>query len=121
MNVLYFTDRVLSSKAIALVEFDIDSIRQIVAARHAPLPGLWLADPDQYECNGRILRDSTTPRLLGYSHDSKTLYVTDGCNSCAHELEVDLKTLTAGRLLAFAGKNSIRPELLEKLAAACEV
>lgn len=119
MNVLRFKDHPLSSKAEQLVQFDVDSIRQVVAARHGQAPQFWLADPDQYERNGRLLRDSSTPRLLAYAADSRTVYVTDGCNSCVHEVGVDLKTLSADQLLRFAERNKIPFELLENLAAHC--
>ena len=119
MKVHHLTDRPLSSKAGDLIQFDVDSIRQVVAARHGKQPELWLADPDQYEQNGRILRDSTTPRLLAYSRESRTLYVTDGCNSCTHQLDVNLTALTADELLLFAEKNKISSEMLKTLAAHC--
>jgi hypothetical protein len=116
MKILHLTERELSPKAAELMEFDMDSIRQVVAAAHGqPQPEVWLSDPDQYERNGRILRDSTTPRLLAYSPKSRTLYVTDGCNSCSHKLEADLNILTADQLQLFAEKVGISLELLRKL------
>lgn len=117
MKVLHFRKRSLSSRAGELIQFDVGSIRQVVAARQGRLPDLWLADPDQYEVNGRILRDSTSPRLLAYSTENKTLYVTDGCNACAHRLEGSLSEWTADQLRGFAEQTGIRLELLEKLAA----
>lgn len=93
----------------------MDSIRQVVAAAHGQQPELWLTDPDQYEINGRILRDSATPRLLAYSTAGKTLYVTDGCNSCSHKLEADLGALPADQLQLFAERTGIRLDLLKKL------
>lgn len=116
-NLLPLTERTLSSKAQQLVQFDVDSIRQVVAARHGKPPELWLADPDQYERNGRLLRDSTSPRLLAYSPETRTLYVTDGCNSCAHELDVNLQALNAEQRQEFAEKNKIPLAMLERLAA----
>ena len=114
---LHFTERVLSSKAEALVQFDTDSIRQVALARSGKLPELWLVDPDLYESGGRILRDSTTARLLAYSSETQTLYVTDGCNSCTHA-GIDLAALNATQIQDFSRQHSLRPELLEKLAAA---
>ena len=111
MKILHLTERTLSPKAAELVEFDMDSIRRVVAARHGQQPEVWLADPDQYERDGRIQRDSTTPRLLAYSADSRTLYVTDGCNSCSHHLEVDLKSLGPGQLQSFSEEAGIPLEL----------
>ena len=118
MKVLHATDQPLSIKASELIQFDMDSIRQLIASRHGKVPEVWLADPEQYERGGRLLRDSTTPRLLAYAPESRTLYVTDGCNSCCHELFVDIKTLTAVQLREFAEKNGVRADLLERLSTA---
>jgi len=115
MTLLHLTERSLSPKAIELMEFDMDSIRQVVAAEHNQQPELWLSDPDQYERDGRILRDSATPRLLAYSPQNKTLYVTDGCNSCSHQLEADLNRLTADQLQVLSEKTGIRLEFLRTL------
>lgn len=119
MNLLYLKDRDLSSKASELVRFDMDSIRQVVAAHHAKDPEVWMADPDQYERNGRILRDSSTPRLLAYSTASRRLYVTDGCNTCAHDVVAELMSLNTDQLHQFADRNKIPFELLQRLAAHC--
>ena len=117
MKFLQFTKRDLSSKATDLVQFDMESLKQVAMAKTGVAPDLWLTDPDLYEKDGRVLRDSPTPRLLAYSAQTHTLYVTDGCNSCAHELAVDLPTLGAREREDFSKKNNIRPELLETLAA----
>jgi len=115
MKVAYFTDQTLSSKATDLIQFDVDSLRQVVAGEHGQEPTIWLANPDQYERDGRILRDSTSPRLLAYSRKDKTLYVTDGCNSCAHHLIDELQKLTAEQRRVFSKESSIRLDLIEKL------
>ena len=112
---LYLTERHLSTKADELVQFDMDSIQRVIASRHGEQPKLWLADPDQYERDGRILRDSTTPRLLAYTPNSKTIYVTDGCNSCSHELEADPKALGRDQLERFAEGTGIPIRFLTKL------
>jgi hypothetical protein len=117
MKLLHFTQRTLSPKADDLIQFDIDSIRQVAGAKGGTSPDVWLADPDLYEKNGRVLRDSSTPRLLAYSPHTKTLYATDGCNSCTHVLPGDLSSLSEVALREIASKNNIRIELLEKLAA----
>jgi hypothetical protein len=119
MRILQLRECHLSDRAAQLVQFDMDSIRQIVAAGHGESPEVWLADPDQYEHGGRVLRDSPTPRLLAYAADSRMLYVTDGCNSCAHQLPVDLPALGPAQLLSFAERNSIGLKLLERLAQEC--
>jgi len=74
-------DRDVAPKAQELIDFDMDSIRLIAKAEQVRPPELWLANPDQYEDTGRILRDSTSPRLLAYSPERKVLFATDGCNS----------------------------------------
>jgi len=117
MKVFNLTERSLSPKADELVRFDMDSIRQVIAAQHAVQPEFWLADPDQYERNGRILRDSTSPRLIAYTPGTKTIYVTDGCNSCSHAIEAEPGELTADQLQDLASKTGIRLELLRELAA----
>ena len=55
MRFLRLTDRPLSSKAEALIQFDMDSLRQVAQAKTGVLPELWLADPDLYEKDGRVL------------------------------------------------------------------
>jgi len=116
MKILQLRECHLSDKAGQLLQFDMDSIRQVVAAGHDEVPDIWVADPDQYERNGRILRDSPTPRLLAYAPGSKTLYVTDGCNSCAHKLPIDLTALDPSQLQGFAERNNIGLRLLERMA-----
>jgi hypothetical protein len=97
----------------------MDSIRQMASSGHRRPPDLWLVDPDLYEREGRILRDSTTPRLVAYSSESRMLYASDGCNACAQELSVDLASLDAGQIKDFSERSSVRKELLERLASAC--
>jgi hypothetical protein len=74
---------------------------------------VWLADPDQYEKNGRLLRDSEAPRMLAYSTTDHILYATDGCNSCTRQ--VRLEALQADDLEQFAEHNEFRIELLRHL------
>jgi len=116
MQVFYLTESPLSTRAEDLVQFDVDSIRQAAAGEHSAPPTLYLANPEQYERNGRILRDSTSPRLLGYSPVDHVLYANDGCNSCTHRLPADLKALDKDQLRAFAAINKIPENLLEKIA-----
>lgn len=71
----------MSAKAMDLVEFDMASIRLLT---HGKEPSVWLVSTDQYEKNGRVLRDSTSPRLLAYFPDTGMVYANDGCNSCTH-------------------------------------
>jgi len=102
MNFLHY--RKLSQNASDLIQFDSDSIRQIVSAEHGAMPDVWLVDPDAYEKNGRILRDSESPRMLAYSTQDHTLYLTDGCNSCSRQVPLSSSDLP-----------DVRPELVEKL------
>jgi hypothetical protein len=101
----FLRQRELSAAASDLVEFDADSIRRLGS------PDVWLADPDAYEKNGRVLRDAETPRMLAYSTKAHVLWATDGCNTCTHQ--VDLKTVPS--LEDFAGENGLRTELVKHL------
>ena len=76
----------LSPFGFELVRFDADSIRQIAKPDE---PDFWVADPDQYERNGRVLRDSESSRMLAYSSGRQILYATDGCNACARHVPAD--------------------------------
>lgn len=115
MNFVNLSDRVLSARAQDLVDFDRDSIRQVIAGNHARQPTIWVADAELYEFNGRILRDSTSPRLLAYSPDDQILYATDGCNACIHRLATDLKNLDDGQIQALVDGSKIRRELVLQL------
>jgi len=117
MRLYRMNDRDVAPKAQELIDFDMDSIRLIAKAEQVRPPELWLANPDQYEDTGRILRDSTSPRLLAYSPERKVLFATDGCNSCAHFLTADLGELDAGALTAFANESKIEPKLLARMVA----
>jgi hypothetical protein len=112
----YFYDRRLSEAAEDLVHFDRDSIRQVIAAVRGAEPDIWLADPDAYEKDGRVFRDSPSSRLLAYSRGEKTLYLSDGCNACTRRLGVPLETLSDSELQTFAEDNALRRDLLERLA-----
>jgi hypothetical protein len=81
--VKFLRPRQLSGTASELVQFDADSIRQIARPNE---PDFWVADPDKYERNGRVLRDSESPRMLAYSSKAEVLYATDGCNACATQV-----------------------------------
>jgi len=113
----WFHNRKLSSTATDLVQFDAHSIGQVVSADGGSSPDVWLVDPDQYERNGRLLRDSESPRMLAYSTKDQILYATDGCNSCARHVPAELQTLSPDELYSFAGKNELRLELLEYLVS----
>jgi hypothetical protein len=111
----FFRERKLSQAASDLIQFDADSIRQVVSAQHLANPDVWLVDPDAYEKNGRVLRDSESPRLLAYSTKDQVLFATDGCNSCTRRVRTNLAALPSSELKEFAEHNAIRHELLERL------
>jgi hypothetical protein len=111
----YFTSSPLSVAAEDLVRFDMDSIRQMVAAEHGSEPDVWLADPAGYERSGRVLRDSPQSRLLAYSRSDKRIYASDGCNACTRRLQVALESLTDSEIQTFAEDNDLRLDLLERL------
>jgi len=108
-------DREITPKTQELVDFDMDSIRQIAVSEKLKAPQLWLANPGQYESQGRILRDSTSPRMLAYLTERNVLLVTDGCNSCVHFLKLDLKEMDAEALKVFSAESHIAPELLGRM------
>jgi hypothetical protein len=107
----YLRERPLSPAADDLIQFDADSIRRLGGN-----PDVWLADPDQYEKNGRVLRDSESSRMLAYSTKDRILYATDGCNSCVRELPAKIEDLSADALKQFAEDNDLPLELLQRLA-----
>jgi hypothetical protein len=108
----YLREPKLSSAANELIEFDADSIRRLGGN-----PDVWLVDPDQYEKNGRLLRDSESHRMVAYSTRNQVLYATDGCNSCIRAVPARLETLQTEALETFAKDNEIHSELLQRLVA----
>ena len=94
-----------------LIEFDVDSIRRLGGE-----PDVWLADPDQYEKNGRALRDSDSPRMLAYSRKDNVLYATDGCNTCTRQLPAGIESLPGSDLSRFADESEFRLDLLTEIA-----
>src|SRR2546427_2215435 len=103
----FYRKRALSTTASNLVEFDADSIRQVVSAQRRVNPDVWLADPDAYEQNGRVLRDSETPRMLAYSTKDHVLYATDGCNTCSRHLGTRLEMVPSDELKTFSQDNGL--------------
>jgi len=112
----FLRERTLSQRASELIQFDADSIRQVISSEGSSNPDVWLVDPDSYEKNGRLLRDSESPRMLAYSRRDRVLYATDGCNSCTRRVPAGLETLRQEELKRFAEENELRQELLEELA-----
>ena len=112
----YFRKHEFSPAASNLVRFDADSIRQAASADGCALD-VWLVDPEEYERNGRVFRDSESPRMLAYSTHDQILYATDGCNTCARHLPAKLQSLRSSELRSFAHDNELRVDLLEYLAS----
>jgi hypothetical protein len=105
MKLHYLYSRTLSAGAIELIDFDVASIRQVAAGQRAAAPEIWIVDPDQYEKDGRILRDSPTYRLIAYSAGNRILYASDGCNACSRPVG-DLREL-----------QDFPPALIQRLAS----
>src|SRR5215510_3557639 len=94
----------------------MDSIRHVVSAQKDREPDVWLADPDSYEKDGRVLRDSPSSRLLAYSRLDNVIYATDGCNACTRRLAIPLESISDSELQTFAEDHYFRVDLLERLA-----
>jgi hypothetical protein len=109
-------NKTLSSKALDLLHFDRDSILQAVAGRGGAQPTVFVADPERYEHNGRLLRDSETPRLVAYAPDDNTLYANDGCNSCTHVLQMRMKDLDESKAAELSRTARIPEELVKAIA-----
>ena len=93
MQIHYTKDLELHDEARALVDFDMESIRQMISAQHDPEPTGWVAAPEGYQQDGHILRDSDSIRLIAYVANSGTVYATDGCNSCRHNNRIEKSTI----------------------------
>lgn len=86
-----------------------------MAAERGADPELWLADPSGYQEDGHLLRDSAAIRLIAYSIERRTIYATDGCNSCRQELDTPLDTYPIETLRTVAEHTQLPIALLEKL------
>ncbi len=116
MQVHYTDDRKLQDPAKELVDFDVGSLLQVVAAEHKPEPEFWLAEPGGYEDQGHVLRDSGATRLMAYSREPRIIYATDGCNSCRHILETSLDGCGPAELEEVSSYTQLPLEMLEHLA-----
>jgi hypothetical protein len=105
MELNYLRPRTLSAEAAELIQFDVASLKQVVAGRRGDTPDTWIVDPDQYEKDGRVLRDSPTYRLVAYSSKDHVLYASDGCNACSREMT------------DFRNVSDIPSDLLDRLAS----
>lgn len=97
-TVLYTRPADLSPDSDRLIQFDMDSIHQMIRADRENEPDIWVVEPNGYESNGHPLRDSESIRLIGYVADSGTIYATDGCNSCRHRPEKRIEDLDSVEL-----------------------
>jgi hypothetical protein len=116
MQVQYTDDRELQGPAQELVDFDVHSLLQLVAAERNPEPEFWLADPDGYEHEGHVLRDSSATRLMAYSREARIVYATDGCNACRHVLETALDGCAPDELKKVSTYTRLPFEMLERVA-----
>ena len=112
MQIYYASEESLSEKAKELVEFDMSSIRQLVAAERGEAPELWLVAPEGYQTKGHPLRDSESTRLIAYSKHSRVVYGTDGCNACRHALNTPLETNNDEDLAALSEQTQLPQSLL---------
>lgn len=106
----------LNEPARALVEFDMASIRQVVAARRDPEPGVWILEPAGYQKDGHPLRDNETVRLIAYVAASRSIYATDGCNSCRHAPDVRIETAAPEDLARLSARTQLPGPMLALLA-----
>jgi len=116
VEIHYSSKDVLSKAAERLVEFDADSLRQLVAAEGAAEPEVWLADPEGYQEGDHTKRDSESIRLVGYSTDAQIVYATDGCNACRHRLDARLEMFPEEELNRLSEHTQLPRHLLERLA-----
>ena len=116
METYYSSDEALSERALQLVEFDVGSIRQAVAAERGDPPDVCLVAPNGYQTNGHPLRDSDSIRLIAYSKNSRVVYGTDGCNTCRHVLDKPLEAFTDDEREALSERTQLPPSLLHALA-----
>ncbi len=105
----------LNEPSRALVDFDMASIRQVVAARRDPEPAVWILEPAGYQKDGHPLRDSETVRLIAYVA-SGTIYATDGCNACRHAPDVRIETAGPEDLARLSARTQLPGPMLALLA-----
>ncbi len=116
MKIYYTSEDHLSEAANELIEFDVGSIRRVVAADGGDEPDLWLVAPGGYQTNGHPQRDSESIRLIAYSKLSGIVYATDGCNACRHVLDTSLETTRDEKLITLSEQTQLPHTLLQALA-----
>jgi hypothetical protein len=115
VNIEWLGDVTLSPKARDLVDFDIASIRQVIAGKRGSEPDVWVVSAADYEQGGRILRDTPHTRLIAYAAKDHMLYGTDGCNSCAKAVDLAAAGMTSETLDACSAETGVPRPLLERL------
>ncbi len=116
MKVHYTTEQELHDEARRLVDFDVQSLLQMVAAERRSEPELWLAEPTGYEEDGHPLRDSASTRLIAYSIENRIVYATDGCNACRHVLDDPLEICQPSDLVSASEYTQLPLGMLERMA-----
>jgi len=115
MKIYYASEDRLSEAANQLVEFDVGSIRRVVAVDGGDEPDLWLVAPEGYQANGQPQRDHDSVRLIAYSKHSRIVYATDGCNACRHVLNTSLETESDENLITFSERAQLPHTMLQAL------
>lgn len=117
MENIHFTRQTpLDREARALVDFDMDSIRQMVRADHEADPAVWIVDPEGYLADGHVQRDSASIRLVAYVSESGTIYATDGCNSCRHRPEKRIEDIDESEFPSVFAQTQLPVTLLRELS-----
>ncbi len=106
----------LGEPAKARIEFDMASIRQVVAARRDAEPAIWIVEPDGYQRDGHALRDADSVRMIAYTDSSGTIYATDGCNACRHAPDIRIETAAPEDLARYAARTQLPEPMLALLA-----
>ena len=113
--ILFSSNAHLSDEARRLVDFDVGSIERLVAAERTGEPNTWLADPNGYQEDGHVRRDSDSIRLIAYARHAGVIYSTDGCNACRHSLERPLETSNEEELENVSRLTQLPLEMLRKI------
>jgi hypothetical protein len=103
----------LHEEATSLIDFDIASIRQMVAAHRDSAPVLWIVEPEGYEKDGHVLRDNEAVRLIAYVTASGMIYATDGCNSCWYSPDIQIAKATDAELTSYSNRTQLPATMLE--------
>jgi len=114
-EILYSSDTPIGHDALDLVEFDMESVTQVIRSFHDTKPDVWLARPEGYVGEGHLLRDSESIRLIAWCRSSSVIYATDGCNTCRHALPAPLTEMPEAELRDLAGRTQLPFSMLSRL------